>query len=352
VIEIRRFAPGSTAPESGALVDVAATVTRGDHRDDQGGDQGDRRVVWIDVSDPSAAEITQLDDMLHFGEFLREDLLEGRGDAGQATKLFAYQDFFHVAVRDCTLSERRLVEREIDLVFGAGWLCSVRHAVDAQHEPEPDPFPLDEVLRRFQAQQAHEHNAEEGYLLWAFLDVVSDRYFAITETIDSRIDGAEESLLEDEQGATFTTDVSATQLFRISRPLTQLRHQVVPLREVVGALLRREDPMLATQALLHLRDVHDHLLGITEVIESQRDTVAGLREVQLTIVSNRMNDSMRKLAAWGAILIVATLVTGVLGMNFRDAPNLHWRDGFLLVVGIMAVVGVPMYLSFKKQHWL
>jgi magnesium transporter len=339
VIDVWRFAPGDSPPEPCSLDDLAGVLKADDHH-----------VVWIDVFDPTDEEIHALDQVLHFGQFLREDLLEGRADAGQATKLFAYKDLFHIAARDCTLSGHRLVEREIDLVFGAGWLCSVRHSADSDDDQDPDPFPLDEVRRRFVAQQAHEH-LEEGLLLWAFLDVVSDRYFAITEAIDERIDAVEESLLRDENDAS-TAEISPTELFTISRPLAELRRQVVPLREVVGALLRREDPSIGEPALLHLRDVNDHLLGVTELIESQRDTVAGLRDVQLTIVSNRMNDSMRKLAAWGAILIVATLVTGILGMNFRDAPNLAWHEGFGVVIGIMLLIGVPMYAYFRRRGWL
>jgi magnesium transporter len=340
VIEVWRFAPGDSPPGPCSLDDVA-DVLKAD----------DQHVVWIDAFDPTEEEINALDEVLHFGEFLREDLLEGRADAGQATKLFAYHDLFHVAARDGTLAEHRLVEREIDLVFGSGWLCSVRHRPDRDdEEQDADPFPLDEVRRRFVAQHSHEH-LEEGLLLWAFLDVVADRYFAITEAIDERIDAVEESLLADESD-TSSGPISPTELFAISRPLAELRRQVVPLREVVGALLRREDPEIGEEALLHLRDVHDHLLGVTELIESQRDTVAGLRDVQLTIVSNRMNNSMRKLAAWGAILIVATLVTGILGMNFRDAPNLAWHEGFLVVVGIMLLIGAPMYVYFRRRGWL
>jgi len=147
-------------------------------------------------------------------------------------------------------------------------------------------------------------------------------------------------------------DDRPAELYLIGRLLTDFRRQIVPLREATGALLRHEDPDIGEAALLRLRDVYDHLQGINELVESQRDILAGLRDVQLTIVSNRMNKSMQKLAAWGAILIVATLVAGVLGMNFRDAPGLHWREGFLLVVGIMVVVALPMYFYFKRKRWL
>jgi magnesium transporter len=105
-------------------------------------------------------------------------------------------------------------------------------------------------------------------------------------------------------------------------------------------------------ALVHFQDLGDHVLRVAELLESQRDVLTNLRDAELAVVSNRLNRSMQKLTAWGAILIVATLITGVLGMNFKNAPGLDWRDGFLLVAGIMAVVSLPMFLYFRRKQWL
>ena len=80
--------------------------------------------------------------------------------------------------------------------------------------------------------------------------------------------------------------------------------------------------------------------------------LAGLRDVHLTVVSNQMNRSMQQLAAWGAILIVATLITGVLGMNFRDSPNLPWHYGFAAVFGVIVLLTIPLYLFFRRKRWL
>lgn len=305
-------------------------------------------VVWLDVVDASDDDLQILDRAFGFGEFLLEDLREGRADAGQRTKLLPHGNCFHAAVRDCSAVGHDLVERELDLVFSRGWLCSVRHTPDAP-DPDPDPFPMAEIQHRLLVQGRHEPVLDEGMVLWAFLDAVVDRYQAVTDAIDEHLDTAETLLLDDGPRAATT---SPRELFDVGRLLTQFRHELIPLREVVGALLRGEALEVASPAMSHLRDVYDHLIGITELVESQRDVLAGLRDVHLSVVSNNMNRSMQQLAAWGAILIVATLVTGILGMNFRNQPDIGWEAGFLVVLGVIVVLALPLWWLFRRKGWL
>lgn len=343
MITATRFTAGASAPErldpESALREISTPGV----------------TTWIDVVDFELAELELLDHHLGLGELLLEDLREGSADAGQRTKLRQHGRLFHVAVRDCSVLDGHLAEREIDLLFGDGWLCSVRHALDGRDRivaPDPDPFPVDDIHRRLAVHSGHDAQFDEGFVLWAFLDVVTDRFLAVTDAIDERLDHAEALLLDDDDQNQPRAPKTPRELFDTGRLLTDFRHQVIPLREVVGALLRREDPAIGERALMYLRDVYDHLLGTAELVESQRDVLAGLRDVHLTVVSNRMNRSMQQLAAWGAILIVATLVTGILGMNFRDAPNVTWTTGFLAVVAVIAVLTVPMWWFFRRKGWV
>ena len=338
VLEAYRFKAGKAEPQPLSLDDAAQLIGT-DHDD----------LVWINVEDPTDDDIAQLADALDLDPFLVEDLREGSITAGQRPKLLPYGDMFHVAAHDCTVEGDELLEREIDLVFGGGWLCSVRHTLDHPGGDDLEAFPMQEVGRRIKTDCSNGTTVDEGVVLWAFLDVITDRYFAITTEVDSRIDTAEAEYLREDDGRSRPNPET---LYLIGRLLTDFRRQVVPLREATAALLRKEDPDIGDAALLRIRDVYDHLQGINELIETQRDVLAGLRDVQLAVVSNRLNKSTQQLAAWGAILIVATLITGVLGMNFKDAPSLHWRDGFLVVLGIMLVVALPMYVFFKKRDWL
>ena len=332
-----RFTAGKSEPQPLSLDEAARLV--GTPHDD---------LVWINIEEPTDDDVSQLADALGLDPFLVEDLREGSATAGQRPKLLPYGSMFHVAAHDCTIEGSELLEREIDLVFGAGWLCSVLHPLD-RPGTDPSPFPMHDVGRRIKTDCAKGTSVDQGIVLWGFLDVITDRYFMITTDVDSRIDEAQEEFLQEDDGH---AQPEPETLYLIGRLLTDFRRQVVPLREVVGALLRGEDADIGGAALLRLRDVYDHLQGINELIETQRDILAGLRDVQLTIVSNRLNKSTQQLAAWGAILIVATLITGILGMNFKDQPSLHWWEGFLVVVGVMAVVAVPMYVFFKKKDWL
>ena len=141
-------------------------------------------------------------------------------------------------------------------------------------------------------------------------------------------------------------------IFAVRTDLTVVRRAAAPLREVVNAIIRREIEFVDDQAIIHFHDVYDRVLRVGDLVEAQRDLLNGLLEANLAVTSNQLNQVMKKMTSWGAILIVATLITGILGMNFRDSPNLHWREGFLVVVGIMVAVAVPMYIFFKKKEWL
>jgi magnesium transporter len=307
------------------------------------------RLVWFECDRQELTELDELGKRLGINEFVLEDL----HDSGQRTKLDHYSDHFHVAVHDCVVIERELVTREIDVVFGEGWLLSVGQCPDGDHADALGPFPIDTVRQRFEAQLEQHDSSDEGFLLWALLDVIVDRYFGVTDAIDDCLDAAEGDVLDDSSDDVATVRRGRPrQLFDLSKTIVEFRRNAAPLRDVVAAVLRRETSSVGDAALVHFQDLGDHVLRVAELLESQRDVLTNLRDAELAVVSNRLNRSMQKLTAWGAILIVATLITGVLGMNFKNAPGLDWRDGFLLVAGIMAVVSLPMFLYFRRKQWL
>jgi magnesium transporter len=124
------------------------------------------------------------------------------------------------------------------------------------------------------------------------------------------------------------------------------------LREVVGALLRREAECIGEQAIVHLQDVYDHVLRVLDLIESQREILNGLFEGRLAVMSNKMNQVMKATSSWGAILIVATLIAGIYGMNFRHMPELGWGYGYPFALGSMLLITLVLYFVFKRRGWL
>jgi magnesium transporter len=305
----------------------------------------ERGVVWIDSDEARSSELRKLLDALGVNEFAREDIEK----AGQRTKLSHYTGHFHVAVYDCALGNDGLLAREIDVVFADGWLLSVHQAPE---DGDPGEFPVEQVRKRYELQRAQHHRADVGLLLWALLDAVVDRYFEVTETVDDRLDDIEDLVLRSDDDARGDGTRQTMELFALGKALVRFRRAAVPLRDVTAEIARREVPCISALALVYFQDLADHVLRVSDFVESQRDVITGLRDAELAVASNRLSRSQQKIAAWGAIFIIATLVTGVLGMNFRNAPELDWEFGFLLIVGLMVLISVPIYVYFKRKDWI
>lgn len=305
----------------------------------------DSGLVWIDCERPDDHELQSLLEQLGVNEFAKEDIAK----AGQRTKLEHYTDHFHVAVYDCVLHGHELRAREIDVLFGPGWLLSVRQEPE---EKDPGAFPIEAVRHRFELQRHQHDTAEVGLLLWALLDVVVDRYFLVTESVDDSLDAVEDAVLAEDDRRARDGTMRSRELFALSKALVRFRRAAIPLRDVTAEVARREVECISAIAVVHFQDLADHVLRVSDFIESQRDVITGLRDAELAVASNRLSRSQQRIAAWGAIFIVATLLTGVLGMNFRNAPELDWEEGFLAIFGIMVLLGIPMYWYFKRKDWI
>jgi magnesium transporter len=298
----------------------------------------DAALLWIDVDSPTEDDIVLLAEALDLHEITAEDLLK----AGQRTKLDRIDEQFHVAAHDCELRGDELIVREVDIVFSDGWLLSVRHP----SEDADPPLPFDEVMRRFERSRRELGANDEGFLLWAWLDVLVDRWFDVADAIDDRIEAIEELVFSEE------ADGIPRELFELRRALVSFRRRAAPLREVLGALLRHEAECIGTEAIVHLQDVFDHVLRVLDWVESQRELVTGLLEARLAVMSNKMNQVMKATSSWGAILIVATLIAGIYGMNFKHMPELGWELGYPGAIATMLVVTGCLYLLFRRRGWL
>lgn len=296
-------------------------------------------LLWVDIEDPTEDDIGHLRRTLGIHDVTAEDLLNG----GQRTKLERVGDHFHVAAHDCTLEGTDLSMREIDVVFAQGWLVSVRHSSEDGTLPA---IPITDAQRRFERSRTEHGSNDEGFLLWALLDVVVDRWFDVTDEIDDCLAESEVVVFEDNASGI------PRELFDLRRALVAFRRNAAPLREVVGALLRREAECIGEQAIVHLQDVYDHVLRVLDLVESQRELLTGLLEGRLAVMSNQMNQVMKATSSWGAILIVATLIAGIYGMNFQHMPELRWYFGYPFALGTMAIATVGLYFVFKRRGWL
>jgi magnesium transporter len=326
-VEVRRYDEGSGVATKIDVASISECVG------------GDGTLVWVDMAEPSAEAVELLVEEFAVERLEAEDLLHPR----QRPKLERYGDHFLLVVYDCALDGTRFVAREIDVVLGDGWLVTVRKPSDDGDAP----VDLDEAVHRFERQRREVGATDEGFLLYVLLDTIVDGYFDLTDRIDTRLEELEDVVF----GVGAETDTQRD-IYKLRETLVGFRRVAAPLREVVSALQRREVEFFGDAAIAHLRDVYDHVLRVSELNEAQRDLMTGALEAHLAVVSNRMNEVMKATSSWGAILVVATLIAGIYGMNFGHMPELRWYFGYPFALGLMAVSTLALYRAFKARGWL
>jgi magnesium transporter len=292
-------------------------------------------LVWIDICGPEEGDLDPLVDVLGLHELAVEDV----NKHGQRAKLERFPSHaFLVAyarAEDGDMSE-------VDFFVGANWLLTVRELND-----HGESFSIDAARARYE--RTRQVDRKVGYLLYTLVDSLVDGYFSEADKVEDRLELIEEDLFE--YGP--PVDGSLQQeLLTLRRELIVFRRRVVPLRDVVLSLLRREIPWIEEQAILYFEDVLDHLLRVTDQIDTQRELMGNVVDASLALSSNRMNEVMKKMTSWGAILIVATLVAGIYGMNFQNMPELRWKYGYFAALGTMLATTGTLYVYFKRKKWL
>lgn len=295
----------------------------------------DSALVWVDLCGPEEEELTAIAAGLHLHELAVEDVRKH----GQRAKLDRYLNHaFLVAYARAPDGDMC----EVDFFIGPNWLVSIRERND-----HGEVFEIEPVTRRYETLRRLDRGV--GYLLYCLLDELVDGYFAEAEEAEDALEVIEDTLFEIGPPPDGSLQQS---LLDLRRGLITFRRRVVPLRDVVLSLLRREVPWIEEEAIVYLEDVFDHLLRVTDQIDTQRELLGNVVDASLALTSNRMNEVMKKMTSWGAILIVATLIAGIYGMNFADMPELHWRYGYFMALGLMLLSTVGLFTYFRRKKWL
>jgi magnesium transporter len=191
------------------------------------------------------------------------------------------------------------------------------------------------------------------YLMYALVDTIIDFGFPLLETYSEQIQALEEALLETKN------ERLLGDIHQLRRELLLTRRRLWPQRELVNELLRADaNPLLSDTTLLHLRDCHDHVIAIMEMLETYHEMTSGLMELYLTSVSLKLNDVMKFLTIFTTIFIPPTFIVGLYGMNFNHSssplnmPELNWHYGYFLVLGLIVACISGMLLFFKRKKWI
>jgi magnesium transporter len=288
-------------------------------------------LIWVDLTEPTESELHLVAD-----EFALHPLaLEDASKHGQRAKLEQYPTHAFVVAYSSSLAE-------VDLFFGPTWLVTVR-----DHDAKGEEWDVTPVRERYD--RTRPGRPTIGFLVYTILDELVDGYFDATDAAEDRLEELEDRIFGEDLPA--ERDVQQ-RLFEIRRELVVFRRAVVPLREVVGALLRREVDWIDDETVVHLQDVYDHVLRAIDLVDGQRELMGNAVDAHLAIISNRMNQVMKKMTSWGAILLGSTLIAGIYGMNFKHMPELQWRYGYPWALGLMLLITIVGWWSFKRRDWL
>jgi magnesium transporter len=288
-------------------------------------------VTWIDVIDPTVEE---LDALAHQYGLADQTFDEAYRRAARPT-MRRFEDHAYIVAFSGSLAE-------IDMYLGPEWLITVRrHDADGR---EWDPDRLLELCARHESA-----TTTSGQLFATLMDDLIDGYFDTTDLLEDKLEKIEDSIFSDEERA---EEGLQHDLFAIRRELLELRRAVVPLREVLSSILRREVQWIDGDALVTCRDAFDKLLRAVDLVDEQRELVGNAVDAHLAVISNQMNFVMKKLTAWGSIVFGATLIAGIYGMNFIHMPELDWKLGYPMALGMMLVLSAVLYRVFRKRDWL
>jgi magnesium transporter len=297
-------------------------------------------LVWVDICDPNHSRLDELARELCLDPLAVEDAVT-RGERAKATR-YATHTFltaYSVTVSgNDDLAQSQLEVHRISAFVLPHGIVTVRHG---------SAFDMDAVVARW------DENLDllrygVGALVHGLLDVIVDGHFEAVQVMDDAIELLEDDLFDDRR----TNNETQRRTFRLRKDLVELRRVVLPMREVVNAVLRhRKDLNAASEMDPYFDDLYDHVLRASEWTESLRDLITTIFETNLSLQDARLNNVMKQLTAWAAIIAVPTAITGYFGQNV-PYPGFEKEWGFLFSTVAILIIAGALYIGFKKRKWL
>jgi len=292
--------------------------------------------VWVALQDATPAELEEMQEEFGLHELAVEDARHGH----QRPKIEEYgASLFSVLhlVEPVPGNPKELSLGEVDVFTGSNYVLSVRNrsqkgflGVRARCEREP------ELLRN-----------GSGFVLYALMDAVVDRYFPILDGLETELE-----IIENDIFTKGTARLNIERLYELKGRVMVLKHAVAPLLEGASKLHGGRVPHICAGVQDYFRDVVDHLSRINALIDTMRETIGTAIQVNLAMATIEESEITKRLAAWASIFAVCTAFAGIWGMNFEAMPELKWRYGYVMALGLIVCTSILLYWRFKKARWL
>lgn len=289
--------------------------------------------VWVGLYEPDDALLAKMKEEFSLHELAVEDAR----NAHQRPKIETYGESLFIVLKTANLKDAEVVYGETHLFVGANFLVSVRHG----------DTPGYAVVRERCEQTAKMLAKGPGFAVYAILDFVVDNYQPIIERYDDDFDALEEGIFK----STFDRLMIA-RIYDLRRQLLELRNAALPVGDIANELMRFHEDLIPKELRAYFRDVKDHTARLVSMADNMREMLNSAMQVNLALVGFSQNEVVKRLAGWGAILAIPTLVFSLYGMNFHWMPELEWKWGYPTAVGGTILACVLLYRRLRKEGWI
>src|SRR6267142_5735162 len=291
-------------------------------------------IIWADVSDPTSRDFEELGEEFGFHHLSIEDCQNPH----ERPKVEEYPGYYFIVLYEAELvgPQDRLELRELNIFLGQNYLVTVHSR----------PIRAIATAKRLWHEWTDRAEQGAGLLAYLLIDGIVDDYLPLLDVMSDRMDDLEDSIFGE-----FKPE-AIEEIFGVKKKLLYLRRAIAPLRDVFNTLLRREQPIFHRETHIYFQDVFDHLIRVSDTIDTLRDMLSSTMEAYLSVAGNRMNQIMKRLTSVSTILMSVTLIAGIYGMNFIFMPELRWRFGYVYALLSIVGVGLALYVYLKKVKWI
>ncbi|KDP88372.1 MULTISPECIES: magnesium and cobalt transport protein CorA [Cupriavidus] len=289
--------------------------------------------VWLGLHEPDLPLLRKVQQEFGLHDLAVEDAL----DAHQRPKLETYGDSIFIVLNTAQLVDEEVVVGETHLFVGPNYVVSVRHGVSSSYAP---------VRERCESDPRALANGP-GYVLYALMDFVVDHYMPIVTRLEDAFEQLEEGIFRDE------FDRAAIEhLYHIKRQVLRLRNAVYPIEEICGQLIRLHEALVPKELRAYFRDIEDHASRLVRTLDVVREMLTTAVQVNLALVTVGQNEVVKRLAGWGAILAIPTVVFSLYGMNFSFMPELQFHYAYPVVIGVTVLACGGLWRKLHKSGWI
>jgi magnesium transporter len=297
--------------------------------------KGNNHVTWINIDGLRKTDVEAISE--HFGihPLISEDILSMH----QRPKMDEVEGILYCLLNMLYYDEKeKTVEQEqVSIVLGKDFVITF------QEDPQKDVF--NHIREKIKMPSSKVRQGSADYLCYSMLDVIVDNYFTVMEKLGDEIEDLEEEVIRN------SGKRSLARINYLRKELIVLKRNIVPVRDLIGGIIRSESDLLEDRTTKYFKDVHDHIIQAYDLSENYRDIMISMQDLYINNVNLRMNEVMKVMAIVTCLLAPATVIGGIFGMNFNIIPTAHNEWGFYTAVGLMLLVPVGMLFIFKRRGW-